>query len=121
MLLDTGCSYQGVGESKVGPTVIHLVDQSKYQFNLDLWRLDDGHEYSELVSHVNEERRRFASHEPSLGHPTFAELVAQGTAKIGGSADLQVNLTAGVYGFVCIPFGGDVPVSIWLAGQLKVS
>ena len=97
-----------------------MTNETKVQFNLDLWRLGEGHTYAELDAHIKEEQRRAAAGEPGLGHPTFAALQDQETVASGTEIKHLPTLVSGTYGFVCIAFGTGGPVAIWLAGPLRV-
>jgi len=97
-----------------------MVDEAKGGFALDFWLLDKGHSYDELVNHIKEEQRRFAAHEPELGYPTFASLVGHGEVAAGAIGSVNVTLSAGTYGFVCMPFSGNEQSGIYLAGPLTV-
>lgn len=92
------------------------------RFDLDLWRLQEGHRYEELVAHLDEEMRRIESGELPLGHPDFADLVAESTAAIGADGELRTDLLSGTYGFACIYFPSpDAPGAFRPAGPLEVS
>lgn len=121
VLTATGCSWQGPAQANAGPASIQVVDQAKGGLALDFWLLDQGHSYDELVNHIKEEQRRFAAHEPQLGHPTFASLKGQWSADAGETRSFATTLSAGTYGFVCIALSGQDPVGIYLAGPLKVA
>lgn len=120
-LTDDGCEYDGPAEVAAGPMVIDLVNATSGQFDLDLWRLNDGHTYDELVAHVAEEMRRQEAGEPPLGHPTFAELVGEATAEESAEGELQMALESGTYGMACIFFPApEVLGAIFTAGTLLV-
>ena len=121
VLTATGCTWQGPAHATAGPVSIQMIDQAKGGFALDFWLLDKGHPYDELVAHIKEEQRRFVVHQPSLGHPTFASLVGQWRTDAGETRTLDSTLSAGTYGFVCIPLDGNEPTGIYLVGPLTVS
>ena len=117
----SGCEVEGGTEAVAGPVVIGLENGTDGRFDLDLWRIDDGHEYAELAAHIAEEMRRTEAGEEPLGHPTFADLVAETSAE-GASGELRVDLEAGTYGFACIYFATpEAPSAFWAAGPLVVS
>src|SRR4029077_13790195 len=117
-----GCSYQGPREVSAGRVAIHMVDRTERAFNLDLWRLDQGHAYAELEAHIAEEQRRDAAHESELGHPTFATLAAQLSVPAGTEGNREATVGAGTYGFVCIAFASPtVRGGIWVTGPLVVT
>jgi hypothetical protein len=118
---ESGCAVGGQTTAVAGPVVIGLQNDTGGRFDLDLWRLDDGHEYDELEAHIAEEMRRVEAGEEPLGHPTFADLVAEATAE-GASGELHAVLEAGTYGFACIAFDTPAaPSGIWATGPLTVS
>jgi hypothetical protein len=121
VLKATGCSWQGPAQAKAGEVSIQMVNQTQGGFQLDFWLLDKDHAYEELVAHIKEEQRRVAAHEPPLGHPTFASLIGSWSADAGQNRNAQASLSAGTYGFVCIPLSGQEPTGIYLAGPLKVA
>jgi hypothetical protein len=105
-----------------GPVVISLQNETEGRFDLDLWRLKDGHEYDDLAAHIAEEMRRIQAGEDPLGHPTFADLTAEGAAEAGASEELRTDLGAGTYGLVCIFFATPTgPSAFWVSGPLTVS
>lgn len=119
---DTACALEGDSELPAGPVAIHMDNATDGQFDLDLWRLQDGHSYDELVAHIDEEMRRITSGEPPLGHPDFADLVDESTAAAGMDGELRSDLLPGLYGFACIYFQStDVLGAIRPAGPLEVS
>lgn len=119
---DTGCTLEGDSELPAGPVEVELHNATDGQFDLDLWRLQEGHGYDELVAHIDEEMRRVESGEPPLGHPPFADLVAESTAAIGTDGALRTDLETGIYGFACIYFpSADVLGAFRSAGPLEVS
>lgn len=118
---ESGCDVEGETGPMAGPLVIVLENGTDGRFDLDLWRIDDGHEYAELAAHTAEEMRRIEAGEEPLGHPTFADLVAEASAE-GASGELRADLEAGTYGFACIYFATpEAPSAIWAAGPLVVS
>ena len=121
ILGDSTCQLEGAMEVAAGPLTIGLVNETDSRFDLDLWRLNDGHQYDELATHVAEEMRRIQAGEEPLGHPDFAELVAEATAD-GASAELRTNVTAGTYGFACVSFATPAgPTALWAAGPLRAT
>ncbi len=117
---DQGCTYAGPTRVASGTVVITIVDNTQLRFNLDVWRLNVGHQYAELDVHIKEERRRMHASEPSLGHPDFATLITSSNVGIGSHNSRVIAIRAGTYGFACIPFDTQ-PRDIWLAGPLEVS
>ena len=121
-LTEDGCGYDGPAEAAAGPMVIAMVNATNGQFDLDLWRMDDGHSYDELVAHIAEEMRRQEAGEPPLGHPAFAELVGEATAEASAEAELQVALEPGAYGIACNFFPApEVFGAIFAAGSFIAS
>lgn len=119
-LSDGGCTYAGPPQIASGPVTLRMTNEAKLQFNLDLWKLNQGHTYAELVAHIKEEQRRAAAGEPELGQPTFAALIDQESVASGTATKNISTLTSGTYGFVCIAFGTSGPGAIWVAGPLVV-
>jgi len=117
---DQGCTYAGPKNVASGTVAIKMVDNTHLRFNLDVWQLNVGHQYAELDAHITEERRRLHAGEPSLGHPNFANLIISSSVGVGSNTSRVIAVTAGTYGFVCIPFDTQ-PRDIWLAGPLEVS
>ena len=120
VLSDNGCTFAGPSQIGSGRVAMKMTNQTKAQFNLDLWKLDEGHTFSELDAHIKEEQRRAAAGEPELGHPSFAALLAQESVASGTEVKNISTLTPGTYGFVCIAFVTSGPGAIWLAGPLSV-
>lgn len=121
VLSDKGCAYAGPGQIGSGPVALEMTNETEAHFNLDLWKLDQGHTYSELDAHIKEEQRRAAAGEPELGHPSFATMIAQESVASGTEVKNISTLTPGTYGFVCIAFVTSGPGAIWLAGPLSVA
>lgn len=111
-----GCEYDGPMVLPSGSLAMELLNERGGQFDVDLWRLDEGHEYEKLTSHIAEEVRRADAGEPPLGHPSFADLVAEASALEGQGGRFEAALTPGTYGLACIFFreperwGGMWPV-----------
>jgi len=121
-LSDVGCTYAGPAEMSVEQLRIEMENETPGQFDLDLWLLDEGHDYEELAAHIEAERTRNEAGQPSLEHPAFATLVAEASAEAGSTGDLIADMAPGTYGIACIFF--DRPGSlggIWAAGPITVS
>lgn len=119
-LTETGCQYDGPGEVPAGETAVFISNKTGATFRMDFWLLRDGHEYEELVSHIDDERRRSEAGEPPLGHPSFARMVLQGEAEPGETVGVVFDADPGVYGAACIRFE-DEPTAIWAAGPTRVT
>lgn len=121
-LTEDGCEYDGPAEVASGPMVIAMVNATSGQFDLDLWRMDEGHTYDELTAHIAEEMRRQEAGEPPLGHPTFAELVGEATVEESAEGEPQMVLEPGTYGMACILFPApEVLGAIFAAGPFIAS
>lgn len=121
-LTEDGCAYEGPAEAAAGPMVIATANATSGQFDLDLYRMDGGHSYDELVAHIAEEMRRQEVGERPLGHPTFAQLVGEARAEASADAELQVALEPGVYGIACIFFPApEVFGAIFAGGSFTAS
>lgn len=116
-----GCSYQGPGRIGAGLAEVHLVDQSKARFQVDVWQLDASHTYAELDAYIKEEERRVKAGEPQQGYPSFATLTDQLSVSAAGDVKRQISVAAGTYGFVCFPTDAKTAAGIWLAGPLVVA
>lgn len=116
-LTKTGCEYDGPSEMAAGELTITMVNSTQGPFDLDVWLLNEGDEYKELVDHIAEEIRREKAGKPPLGHPTFATLAAEATAK-GKRGELSTDVDPGTYGLACIPVAG---VLWYAAGPFTVS
>jgi hypothetical protein len=121
-LSDAGCELVAPSEVAAGPFELAMSSETSGRFDVDLWRLSDGHDYEELAEHIAEERRRSQSGEAPLGHPGFATLVAEASAEEDSSGELQAQLEPGTYGLACIHFPtDDRPGALWAAGPIEVS
>jgi len=120
VLSDRGCTYAGPAQIGAGPAALKMTNETSMQFNLDIWKLIEGHAYAELDAHIKEEQRRAAAGEPELGHPSFATLVDQESVRSSTETKIISTLMPGTYGFVCIAFGTQGPAAIWPAGPLSV-
>jgi hypothetical protein len=121
-LSDAGCAYQGPSSMAVGRLSVEMSNQTNGQFDLDLWLLEEGHQYEELAGHIDDERARDEAGKPSLGHPTFATLVAERSTEGEPSGQITTDLAAGTYGMACIFF--DRPGSLgglWPVGPLVIT
>lgn len=116
-----GCEYEGPADVSVGQVTSQMVNETKGQFDLDLWLLNAGHPYDELAAHIAEEERRSKLGEPGLGYPTFATLVAEATADAGLDGELVTDLAVGTYGMACIRFGPGSGGGLWATGPFTVS
>jgi hypothetical protein len=109
-LSEGGCAYEGPARMTAGQLRVEMTNETSGQFDLDLWVLDEGHDYEELAAHIDDDRARNEAGEPSLVHPTFATLVAEASAEAGSSGTLTTDLAAGTYGMARILF--DQPGSL---------
>lgn len=118
VLSGSGCRYEGPDTVDVGRISLSIASEMDAPADFDLWQMDEGHTYSELVAHIDEEQRRFEAGEPGLGPPTFATLVAQGRADPSEEATITIEAAAGEYGMACIGIVPDqgTPASISAAG-----
>jgi hypothetical protein len=117
---DDGCEFSGPAQLGAGKVVLVLENQSRYQFDADLWLLNSGHSYDELARHIAEEQRRADAGEPGLGLPTFARLVAEASVA-AEHGTLRSRLAPGTYGVACILLDGGSPVHIWAAGPFTIA
>lgn len=116
-----GCTFDGPSDLDAGSVRLVMVNESAGRFDADLWRLHDGHGYDEFAALIAEEMRRAEAGEGSLGHPTFASLVAESSASAGSEAVLDVGLTSGTHAIACILFISSSDVGgIWAVGPLEV-
>ena len=118
VLSESGCRYEGPDAVDVGRVSLSIASELDTPAWFDLWQLDEGHTYSELVAHIDEEQRRAEVGEPGLGHPTFATLVAEGEADPRAEATITLEAASGEYGMACIGIDPDseTPSSISAAG-----
>ena len=120
-LADDGCTFSASAGVDAGPVRLVMLNEADGQFDVDLWRIDDGHGFDEFVAHVAEEMRRTEAGEAPLGHPTFARLVAEASADAGSEAELEADLPAGTYAVACILFAeSSVPGGYWAGGPIEV-
>lgn len=120
-LVDGGCRLDGSELADEVPIRLVMVNEADGQFDVDLWLLDAGHAYSEFASHVADEMGRLEAGDPLLGHPDFADLVAEGSTAIGSVGDLEADVTAGTYAIVCILLdASSVPSGISAVGPIRV-
>ena len=120
-LTDDGCRLDGPGRIDVGPVRVVMVNEAGGQFDADLWRLDAGHRHDEFAAHVADEMQRIQAGDPPLGHPAFADLVAEASAAVGSAADLDANLDGGTYAIACILLDArSVPSGMWSVGPIHV-
>ncbi|MEX2405758.1 MAG: hypothetical protein WD834_00325 [Actinomycetota bacterium] len=118
VLSGSGCRYEGPETVDAGEISLSIASEMGAAADFDLWQMEEGHTYSELVAHIDEEQRRFEAGEPGLGPPTFATLVAQGRADPSEEATITIEAAAGEYGMACIGIDPDqgTPASISAAG-----
>lgn len=107
VLSRSGCRYEGPPTVAVGQASFNLVSKTNVAAQFDLWQMNDGHTYAELVAHLDEEQRRLEAGEPSLGHPTFASLVASTPVDPREEGTVTIDATAGEYGMACIRLDED--------------
>jgi len=118
VLSESGCRYEGPDAVAVGQISLSIASEMGAAAEFDLWQINEGHTYSELVAHIGEEQRRSEAGKPGLGHPTFATLVAEGQADPSAEATITLEAAAGEYGMACIGIDPDsgTPESIDAAG-----
>lgn len=118
VLSESGCRYEGPETVDAGEISLSIASEMDAAAWFDLWQINEGHTYSELVAHIDEEQRRAEVGEPGLGHPTFATLVAEGQADPSAEATITLEAAAGEYGMACIGIDPDTetPSSISAAG-----
>jgi len=118
VLSESGCRYEGPDTVDAGEISLSIASELDTPAWFDLWQLDEGHTYSELVAHIDEEQRRVEVGEPGLGHPTFATLVAEGEVDPRAEATITLEAASGEHGMACIGIDPDTetPSSISAAG-----
>jgi len=118
VLSESGCRYEGPVTVDAGQISVSIASELEAAAWFDLWQMEEGHTYSELVAHIDEEQRRAEAGEPGLGHPTFATLVAEGEADPSAEATITLEAAAGEYGMACIAIDPETetPSSISAAG-----
>ena len=119
-LTDSGCGYEGNDIVSARRGTITLSNKISNEAHFDFFRLNQGHNYAELVAHIQEEERRRLAGEAELGHPTFATLSSSTTVAAHVNQSLQIPETAGSYGMVCIRWNLG-PLRMFAAGPLTVS
>ncbi len=119
-LSDSGCSYEGKATVSSESGTIRLSNKISTEAHFDFFKLNQGHNYLELVAHIQEAERRRLAGEPELGHPTFATFSSSTTVSAHGSQTLPIPGSAGTYGMVCIPWNLG-PLRKYSAGPLTVS
>jgi hypothetical protein len=107
VLSKSGCRYEGPATVAAGHVSFALVGQTNVAAQFDLWQMNDGHTYAEFVAHLDEEQRRLEAGEPSLGHPTFATLVASTPTDPRDQATVTIDAGDGEYGMACIRLDED--------------
>jgi hypothetical protein len=122
-LSDANCVYEGSGRAPSGQISAVLANSTHDQAHFDLWKLDPGHDYSELSAHLAEEGRRYRAGEPALGYPRFATSVAHVVVAPQATGTLGARLDPGVYGMACIRFKlpESMPTDWFPAGPLTAS
>jgi hypothetical protein len=120
-LSDDGCRHEGQVEAEAGPVRIAMVNEAGGQFDVDLWRLDPEHGYDEFAAHVADEMQRIQGGDPPLGHPAFADLIAEASADVGSVATLEADVDVGTYAIACILLDlRSEPSGIWSVGPIHV-
>lgn len=119
-LSDASCVYQGSGHAPSGHISAVLTNSTRDQAHFDLWKLDRGHDYSELSAHLMEEGRRYRSGEPALGHPRFATMITSVVVAPQATDTLAARVDSGIYGMACIRFKlpDSMPTDWFPAGPL---
>ncbi len=111
------CAYEGPGRIPEGEVLFSLLSEGG-PAEFDLWKLDEGYDYEELVAHVAEEVSRQEEGLPGLGHPDFAKLVAEASTDSEGEGTMTTSIDVGEYGMACIRFESDR--TIVAAGPFEV-
>jgi hypothetical protein len=119
-LSDSGCSYEGMATISSENGAIKLSNRSGTEAHFDFFKLNQGHNYLELVAHIEKEERRRVAGEAELGYPTFASIRSSTTVPAQGSVTLPIPNSAGTYGMVCIPWNLG-PLRKYSAGPLTIS
>jgi hypothetical protein len=121
-LTEDGCRLEGQARAGIGPVRIAMVNEAGGQFDVDLWRLDTEHEYDEFAAHVAGEMQRIQGGDPPLGHPAFADLIAEASADVGSAATLEADVDVGTYAIACILLDSrSEPSGIWSVGPIHVA
>src|SRR5256886_6242862 len=100
-LTDSGCQYDATARVASGSFSARAANNTADRAHFDLWKLNGGHSYAELLAHVNAEGRRLRSQQPQLGHPEFASLVRSVPVEAPASGVLPADAGAGIYDTQC--------------------
>jgi len=121
-LTDSGCQYDATARVASGSFSARVANNTADRAHFDLWKLNAGHSYAELLAHFNEEGRRLRSQQPQLGHPEFASLVRSVPVDAQASGVLTADAGAGIYGMACIRWklAEEGPLDMYPAGPLMV-
>ena len=121
-LTDSGCQYDATARVASGSFSARVANNTADRAHFDLWKLNAGHSYAELLAHVNEEGRRLRLQQPQLGHPEFASLVRSVPVDAQASGVLTADAGAGIYGMACIRWklAEEGPLDMYPAGPLMV-
>jgi hypothetical protein len=122
-LLDSGCGYEGASQVAAGNLRANLSNGTADRAHFDLWKLDAGHDYTELSSYVSEAGRRLRAKEQELPHPPFGSLISSTAVASSASGVLSADLRPGVYGMACIRWKvtEEGPLDMYPAGPINVS
>jgi hypothetical protein len=121
-LTDSGCEYDAGARLASGSFSARVTNKTADRAHFDLWKLDAGHSYAELLAHVNEEGRRLRSQQPPLGYPDFASLIQSVDVDAQASSVITADGGTGSYGMACIRWklAEEGPLAIYSAGPLMV-
>lgn len=121
-LTDSGCKYDATARVASGSFSARVTNKTADRAHFDLWKLNAGHSYAELLAYINEEGRRLRSQQPQLGHPEFASLIRSVPVETHTSGVLTADAGVGTYGMACIRWklAEEGPLDMYPAGPLMV-
>jgi hypothetical protein len=95
------CSLDAVAPFASGGITFLAINKSNVSTFFHVFRLADGHTFSEVLAHVEEERRLADAGAPSLGPPGYLSWWANILLKPGETSTPEVIFARGTYVIVC--------------------
>lgn len=108
---------------RAGPVTLAVVNETDGLAFFSMGRLGEGSTYDQLDAYIQEDRELAEAGEPGLGHPMFlAALFQSPRLEAGASGTMELRVSEGTYGIVCLQTfeGWPGPRPFAVVGPLEV-
>jgi hypothetical protein len=97
------CSLEAGAPFAAGKITFLAINKTNVLVSFDVFRLADGHTFSEVRAHMDEERRLADGGEPFLGPPDYISKYTNFSLRAGETGTPEITLPRGTWVIVCLP------------------